>query len=185
MTLKILKNKVVNRSVVMSAADVNHCNKQVLFKSDVQESLNLEDNCSSFAFKTIYPKFKYRGVKDDVSTRTRSKAEYTDQSAVSRTRSKMQIMCNSSDQNFIFPLYDAILFQSHEKFQNNALLLGGLECKAHNNVLMDSKSQIEFDCLSQIHELDMAENAVMSLECSRGLEYCEERGANCCKIVNF
>ena len=47
LTFKILKNKVLHRSVVRSAADVKHCNKRVLFKSNVQDSLNLVDKCSS------------------------------------------------------------------------------------------------------------------------------------------
>ena len=129
LTLRILKNTVLNRSVVRSAAAVNHCNKRVLFNSDVQDSLNLVDKWSSFAFKTIHPKFKLRKVHDDVSTRTRSKADYTFQNAGSRT-----------------------------------------------------KSQIEFDGLRQIHELDMAEDeSDMSWEYSKGLEYCEERGADCSK----
>ena len=45
---------------------------------------------------------------------------------------------------------------------------------------MDPKSQIDFDGLRQIYELDMAENdSDMSWECSKVLEYCEERGADC------
>jgi hypothetical protein len=45
-TFKILKNDLVtflHRSVVRSAADANHRNKRVPFKSDVQESLKLLD----------------------------------------------------------------------------------------------------------------------------------------------
>ena len=182
LTFKTLKKDmitVLHRSVVRSAADANQRNKQVLLKSDVQDSLNLLDKNSSFAFKTIHPKFKSRKVHDDVSTRTRSKADYTNQNVGSRTRTKMQSMCNSTVQNFLHPLHDAILFQGHGKFQNNDFQLGVLECKAYNNVLMDSKSQIDFDGLRQIHELDMAENdSDMSWECSKVLEHCEERGAD-------
>jgi hypothetical protein len=46
LTFKILKNdliKVLNRSVVRSAADTSHRNKRLSFKSDVQESLKLPD----------------------------------------------------------------------------------------------------------------------------------------------
>jgi len=42
LTFKILKNDLVtvlHRSVVRSAADANHRNRRVSFKSDVQESL--------------------------------------------------------------------------------------------------------------------------------------------------
>ena len=173
LTFKTLKKDmitVLHRSVVRSAADANQRNKQVLLKSDVQDSLNLLDKNSSFAFKNSHPKFKSRKVHDDVSTRTRSKADYTDQNVGSRTRTKMQSMCNSTVQNFLHPLHDAILFQGHGKFQNNDFQLGVLECKAYNNVLMDSKSQIDFDGLRQIHELDMAENdSDMSWKCSKGI----------------
>ena len=131
----------LHRSVVRSAAYVNHRNNQVLFKSDVQDSLNLLHKNSSFTFKIFHPKFKSRKVHDDVSMRTRSKADHTDQSVGSRTRTKMQSMCNTSVQNFLYPMYDAILFQGHGKFQNNDLQLGVLGCKAYNNVLMDSKSR--------------------------------------------
>jgi hypothetical protein len=56
-TFKILKNDLVtilHRSVVRSAADANHRNKRVLFKSDVQESLQiLHTNPISTFFKKI------------------------------------------------------------------------------------------------------------------------------------
>jgi outer membrane protease len=48
---KILKNHLVtilHRSVVRSAADDNHLNKRVSFKSDVKESLKLLDTKPSF-----------------------------------------------------------------------------------------------------------------------------------------
>ena len=115
---------MLNRRVVRSAADVNHWNKRVLLKLDMQDSINLVDKWSSFAFKTIHPKFKLRKVHDDVPTRTRSKADYTFQNAGSRTRSKIQSMCNSNVQNFLHPLYDAILSQGHGKFQDNSLQSG-------------------------------------------------------------
>ena len=51
---------MLHRSVVRSAADVNHRYNQVLIKSDVQDSLNLLDKNSSFAFKISYPKFSQR-----------------------------------------------------------------------------------------------------------------------------
>jgi hypothetical protein len=51
LTFKILKNALVtvlHRSVVRSAADANHLNKRVSFKSDVQESLKLLDTKPTF-----------------------------------------------------------------------------------------------------------------------------------------
>ena len=82
-----------------------------------------------------------------MSTRTRSRVDYTDQNVGIRTRSKMQSMCSSSIQDFLFPLHDAILFQGHGKFQSKEMQLGILECKAYHNVLMDSKSQVDFQRL--------------------------------------
>jgi hypothetical protein len=62
---KILKNDLVtvlHRSVVRSAADPNHRNRRVSFKSDVQESLKLLDNrpSLSFAWKDSHHKHKSR-----------------------------------------------------------------------------------------------------------------------------
>jgi hypothetical protein len=46
---------------------------------------------------------------------------------------------------------------------------------------MNSKSQIDFDCLRQMHVLDMDEkDGDMSWGCSKVLEYCEEKGADFC-----
>jgi hypothetical protein len=77
-----------------------------------------------------------------VSTRTSSKAEYTDQHDGSRTRTTMHsVNVNKlSVQNLFFPLLDAILFQGHEKSQKQDLLLGVSECKVYHNVLLNSKS---------------------------------------------
>ena len=178
---KILKNDLItvfHRSVVRSVDD-NHRNKRVLPQLDVQDPYNLLDKKPSLAFKNSHPKFKSRKFNDYVSFRTRSKVDYTDQNAGSRSRFKVQSMWNSSVQDFLFPLYDVILFQGHGKFQNNHLRLGVLECKAYHYILMNSKSQIDFDCLRQMHVLDMAENDCdISWECSKVLEYCEERGAD-------
>ena len=91
LTFKILKNglsTVLPSSVAKSATDVNHWNKRVLLKSDVQDSLNLLDKKPSSAFDNNHPKFKYRKFNDDMSARTRSKADHNDQSIGSRTRSK-------------------------------------------------------------------------------------------------
>jgi hypothetical protein len=47
-------------------------------------------------------------------------------------------------------MYDAILFQGHGKSQAQDLQLGVLECKIYYNVLLDTKSQVDFDFLVQL-----------------------------------
>jgi hypothetical protein len=94
LTFKILKNDlatVLHRSVVRSAANASHRNRRVSFKSDVQESLKLLDTkpSSNFVWKDSHHKHKSRKTDNDVSNRTRSKADYTDQNIGSRTRSTM------------------------------------------------------------------------------------------------
>jgi hypothetical protein len=94
LTFKILKNDLVtvlHGSVVRPAADSSHRNKRVSFKSDVQESLKLLDIKPRliFVWKDSHHRHKSRNTNNDVSTRTRSKADYTDQHIGSRTRSKM------------------------------------------------------------------------------------------------
>jgi hypothetical protein len=88
----------------------------------------------------------------NVSNRTRSKADYTDQHIGSRTRSKMHNINvnNLSVENVFFPLHDAILFQGSGKSQAQDLQLGILECKVNHNVLMNTKSQVDFDRLLQL-----------------------------------
>jgi hypothetical protein len=91
---KISKKDVVpvlHRSVVGSAEDVIDCNLRVSFKSDVQEPLKLLDTKPSltFVWKYSHHKHRSRNTNNDVSNRTRSKADYTDQHVGSRTRSKM------------------------------------------------------------------------------------------------
>jgi hypothetical protein len=95
LTFKILKNDLVtvlHRSVVRSAADSSHRNRRVSFRSDVQESLKLLDTKPSltFVWKDSHHKHKSRRTNNDVSNRTRSKADYKDQYIGSRTRSKTQ-----------------------------------------------------------------------------------------------
>jgi hypothetical protein len=84
-----------------------------------------------------------------VSNRTRTKADYTDQNIGSRTRSKIQhVNVNKlCVKNVFFPLHDAILFQGHGKSQSQDLQLGVVECKVDHYVLLNTKSQIDFDCL--------------------------------------
>jgi hypothetical protein len=161
LTFKILKNDLVtvlHRSVVRSIADASHRNRSVSFKSDVEESLKLlvTKPISIFVWKDIHHKHKSRRTNNDVSNRTRSKADYTDQHIVSRTWSKMHNINvnNLSVQNLFFPLHDAILFQGHGKSQAQGLQLGVLECKVYQSVLMNTESQIDFNCLLQLHMLD-------------------------------
>ena len=75
-----------------------------------------------------------------------------------------------------FPLHDVVNLKGHEGFDNAKLQLGALECKVYHNVLMKSKSQIDFDRLRQIHYLDKAEeDRENSWECSKVLKHYEDR----------
>jgi hypothetical protein len=98
---------------VRSAADASHRNRRVSFKSDVQESLKLLDTKPSLSFvwrdshhkhkikllddkpsltfvwKDSHHKHTSRNTNNDVTNRTRYKADFTDQHIGSRTRSKM------------------------------------------------------------------------------------------------
>jgi hypothetical protein len=94
LTFKILKNILItglHRNMDRSAADVNHRNRRVWFRSDVQESLKSLDTKPnlSFVWKDSHQKHKSRNTNNGVSNRTRSKADYTDQYIGGRTRSKM------------------------------------------------------------------------------------------------
>jgi hypothetical protein len=131
LTFKILKNDLVtvlHRSVVRSAADAIHRNRSVSFKSEVQESLKLLDTKQSLTFvgKDSHHKHRSRKSNNDVSIRTRSKEDYTDQHIGSTTRSKMhnKNVNNLSVENLFFPLHDAILFQRHGKSPAQDLQLG-------------------------------------------------------------
>jgi hypothetical protein len=144
-----LKNDLVtvlHRSVVRSAADASHRNKLL----DTKPIL-------TFVWKDSHHEHKSRKTNNNVSNRTRSKADYTDQHIGSRTRSKMHNINNLSVQNLFFPLHDATLFQGHGKSQAQDVQLGVSECKVYHNVLMNTKSQVDFDCLLQLHLLDQTE----------------------------
>jgi hypothetical protein len=52
-----------------------------------------------------------------------------------------------------FPLHDLILFQGHGKSQAQDLKLGILEFKVYHNVLLNTKSHVDFYCLFQLHML--------------------------------
>jgi hypothetical protein len=58
------------------------------------------------------------------------------------------------------------------------LQLGVLECKIHyHNVLINTKSQLDFDHLLQLHMLDQTEeDNHMSWECCKVVDYCKEKG---------
>jgi hypothetical protein len=115
----------------------------VQFKSDVQESLKLLDTKPSFAWKDSHHECKSRKTNYDVSNRTRSKADYTDQHGAWSKMHNVNVN-NLSFQNLFFPLHDAILFQGHGKSQAQDLQLGVLEYKVYHNVLMNTKSQVDF-----------------------------------------
>jgi hypothetical protein len=117
----------------------------------------LDNNLSlSFVWKNSHHKHKSRRTNNDVSTRTRSKADYTDQHIGSRIWSKMHNINanNLSVQSLFFPLHDAILFQAHGKSQAQDLQL---ECNLYHDVLLNTKSQNDFDRLLQLNLLENTE----------------------------
>jgi hypothetical protein len=57
------------------------------------------------------------------------------------------------------------------------LQLGVVECKVYHNVLLNTKSQVNFDRLLQLHILDKTEvDKDLSLECHKLVDYCKEKG---------
>jgi hypothetical protein len=77
-------------------------------------------------------------------------------------------------QNLFFPLRDATLFQGNGKSQTQDLKLGVVECKVYHNVLLKTKSQLDFDRLLQLHMLDNTEeDKDMSWECCKEVDYCK------------
>jgi hypothetical protein len=64
---------------------------------------------------------------------------------------------NLSDQNLFFPLHDATLFQGHGKSQAQDLQVDVAECNVYHNVFKNTKSQVDFDRLLQLHMLDQTE----------------------------
>jgi hypothetical protein len=81
-------------------------------------------------------------------------------------------MNNFSVQNVFFPLHDLTLFQGHGMSQKQDLKLGVLECRVYYNVLLNTKSQIDFDRLLQQNTLDNSEvDNDMSRECYKILDY--------------
>jgi hypothetical protein len=182
LTFKILKNDLVtvlHRSVVRSAAHSSHWNRRVSFNSDVQESVKLLDTKPSFVWKDSHHYHKSRKTINDVLNRTRSKTDYTDQHIVSRNRSKMHNVNtnNLRVQNLFFPLHDEILFQGHGKSQEQYLKLGVSECKVYHNVLLNTKFQVDFDRLLQLHIINKTEeDKDVSYECYKVVDHCKEKG---------
>jgi hypothetical protein len=111
----------------------------------------------TYYWKGSHHKNKSTKTDNDVSNRTRSKTDYTDQYIGSRTRSKIHNVNTLSDQNLFFPLNYAILFQAHGKSQVQDMQLSVVECKVYHNVLLSTKSQVDFDRLMQLHTLDKTE----------------------------
>jgi hypothetical protein len=97
----------------------------------------------TFVWKDSHHKYKSTKTNNDVSNRTRSKTDYTDQHAGSRTRSNMHRLNNLSFQKLFFSLHDVIIIQGHRKSQAQDLKSGVFECKVYNNVLMNTKFQID------------------------------------------
>jgi hypothetical protein len=114
-----------------------------------------------------------------VSNITRSKTDYIDHQHIdSRARSKMHNVNinNLRFQHVSFSLHNAILFQGHGKSQAQHLQLGVVECKVYHNVFMNTKSQIDFDRLLQLHMLNKIEEYNdMSRECNKVVDYCNEK----------
>ena len=95
MPFKILKNDlntVLHTRVVRSAADASHQNNRVSLKSDVKHSLIKLYVRPSVDLKNSHFKDKSRGLNDSVSTRTRSKTDFShlDHGVAVRSRSKSQ-----------------------------------------------------------------------------------------------
>ena len=182
LTFKILKNDlstILHRSVVRSAADINHRNKRVSFKPDVQEMINKLDVMSCNVPRNSHSKQETRKQNDNVASRTRSKTGHLDQNVGDRTRAKLQAICNSSGQGVFFPLYDIYAIKSQEISKIIDPQLGAAECQIYHSTLMRSKSQSELDRLHRLHILDMTEDDKdRSWECTKVLKYCEEIGTN-------
>jgi hypothetical protein len=133
---------------VRSAADASQWKRRVSFKTDVQESQKLLDTKPSFKpnftfiWKDGHHNHKSRNTNNDVSNRTRSKADYTDKHVGIRTRFKMHILNNLSVQNLFIPLYDAILFQGHGKSQEQDLESRVVECFTQEVAFGDELSSL-------------------------------------------
>jgi hypothetical protein len=62
-------------------------------------------------------------------------------------------------------------------YQSQDLQLGVVKYKVYHNVLLITKSQLDFDRLLQLHMLDQTEeDNDMSWECHKVVDYCKEKG---------
>jgi hypothetical protein len=86
---------------------------------------------------------------------------------------------NLSIKNLFFPLHDATLFQGHGKSQAQDLQPGVVECKVYHNVLMNTKSQVDFDRLMQLYMLDNTEeDNDISMKCFKIVDYFKGKADN-------
>jgi hypothetical protein len=69
----------------------------------------------------------------------------------------MHSINNLRVEKIFFPLYDEMLFQAHGMSQAQDLQSGVVVCKVYHNVLLNTKYQIDFDRLLQLHMLDNTE----------------------------
>ena len=128
--------------------------KRVIFKSDVQETLNKLDARPGITSKNHHPRNKTKILKDDVSTRTRSNSSQVGQNVGTATRSKLQGTSDLSVQGFVFPLHNLIPINGQRRLDVKVLQLGTSEYKMYHSVLMNSKT--DFYCLCNLHMLDIA-----------------------------
>jgi hypothetical protein len=188
LTFKILKNNlitVLHRSVVRSGADASHRNRRVSFKSDLQESLKLLDNKPSLFGKIVIIIINQEILIMICQTELGLRQIIQTSMVAIETRSKMNNINILSVQNLFFPLHDAILFQEHGNSQEQDLQLGVVGWKVYQSVLMNTKSQVDFDCFWQLHMLDKAEeDNDKSWECHKVVDYCKEKGDDHSQITS-
>jgi hypothetical protein len=66
-----------------------------------------------------------------------------------------------------------LYFKDMESLKHD-LQLGVVECKVHHNVLLNTKSQVDCDCLLQLPMLDQTEeDNDMSWGCLKVVDYCK------------
>jgi hypothetical protein len=138
---------------------------------DVKGQINKKNTKPGLTNKDNHFKYKSKTVHNEVSSRTRSKANNPDKIIRVSTRSKLKFMYTLSAQSILFPFHDVIPLNSHERPKNENLQIGITECKIYRDALMNSKSRNDFDRLRNLHTLDMIdEDDDKSWQCSRMLE---------------
>jgi hypothetical protein len=89
------------------------------------------------------------------------------------------------NQKLFFPFHDIILYQGHRKSQAQDLQLGILECKVYHNLLLNTKSQVDFDRLLQLYMLDKTEeDNDMSWEFHKVVDYWKEKEMIIAQIIS-